>query len=149
MYKLLPYLAIVLAIFTACSSVKEVVPNEEETSTTFKFDGTEWSLTDCPAAPYLVLHGMPECDFFSGLKWISETDVTISHETNPDPTTYHICETEGSKMSVSIQECANLTWRSLFEFDIIIVNSNTLVFNLEAENLAPGYSERMEFQRVN
>ncbi len=150
MSKLFTFFAISMAFLVSCSTVSEVTPNaENNTPTSFDFNGTEWRMVDCPDNPFLVLHGLPECDFFSELKWTSDEDVMIYHNTRPDPTTYHICQTDGSKMSVSIQECANLTWRSLFEFNVTSVNENTLVFNLEAENLAPSYSERMEFTRAN
>jgi len=141
---------LMLLILVSCSTGSEdaLLPTDITTPEILvDLSDSEWFLVGCPDIEYLSINTFSECQY---LEWLNFEDnkVGIRHTNNSIITPHHICFVNGKTLVVSIQDCENTTWKSLFEWDIKTMNSNTLIMDVRAPNIAPGYKQQFEYVKV-
>ena len=139
---------LLILVLSSCST-DEAIQSSSPTNSDIMLElaDSKWSLVTCPSHTFLILNGYNECDYLDNLNF-SDSKVDITHKGSTYITPHHICFVYNNKLVVSIQECTNTTWRSLFEWDIVSLNGNTMVIDVSAPNLAPSYNERFEYIRI-
>jgi len=108
---------------------------------------TKWSLVSGPSHDFLTINGYTETEYLDYLNF-SESKVFIVHKDASFIMPHHICFINGSNLVVSIQECSNTTWRSLFEWDVVSLDGNTMTINVTAPNMAPSYKEQFVYVQI-
>ncbi|MEZ5008177.1 MAG: hypothetical protein R2728_06190 [Chitinophagales bacterium] len=141
-------LSLCFMILFSCSS--EDAALESATNPNFdlaKISGSKWALDECPGIPLLTINGYSECAYFESMEFVGDK-VYIKHSGNPTPTLHHICYVNGKELVVSIQDCSNTTWRSLFEWNVSSYTGSGLVFDMTTPNISIGYQGKFAFKRL-
>lgn len=149
MKTLIQTIAVMLIMALSSCSTDEANKTSSPTNSDLMLElaETKWSAVTCPDHNFLTINGFNECDYMDYLNF-SESKVYIRHKGASYIMPHYICFTDGNKLVVSIQECSNTTWRSLFEWKVISLDGNTMTIDVTAPNMAPTYKERFEFIKI-
>jgi hypothetical protein len=142
--------SIATLLFASCSTQDDAVRPTDTSNPEILQDlsHSEWRLIDCPENEFLSINGQSECKYLSHLHF-QDSKVFITRQGSNMSIMHHICLASGNRLIVSLQECSNTTWRSLFEWNVVSLNSNAMVIDVAAPNLAPGYRERFTYEKVH
>lgn len=150
MKTLLTRISLILLVALAACSEEEAINKASSplnSDIMIQLDQTQWKLHAGPPNPYLIINGFNETEYLDYLSF-SATQVYMRHKGANYIMPHHICYTNGKLLTVSIQECANTTWRPLFEWDIVSLDGNIMTMDVMAPELSPNYRERFTFKRL-
>ena len=144
------YLSLLLLVFASCSTESDALLPTDTSNPEILQDLSQsnWQLISCPDHEFLTINGHSECAYLANINFQNEL-VYITHTGSTYKMPHHICFVIGNKLVVSVQDCANTTWKSTFEWEIISKNSTTMILDITAPNLAPGYKERFTYTKLD
>ena len=143
------FASVLLLFFASCSSESDaLLPTDTNNPEILQeLSQSEWKLISCPDHEYLSINGYSECNYLAKLSFENEK-VYITHKNSSYKMPHHICYVMGSTLVVSVQDCANTTWKSTFEWLIIDRNSSSMILEVTVPNLSPSYRERFTFEKL-
>lgn len=140
-----------ILLLASCSSTDEdaLLPTDTSSAAILQdLSQSKWKLIDCPDQELLNINGQSECRYLDDL-FFQGNKVIITYRNSNIGIQHHICYASADRMVVSLQDCANTTWKSLFEWDVVSRNGNMMIMNISAPNLDPSYSQRFTFEKTN
>jgi hypothetical protein len=135
----------VILVSSSCSIVEEEPIKFSPEA--FSLDGTKWTLKECPHVPSLIINGYADCDYLAQLEFRDEM-VYITYNGTEEESPHHICNIDGSHLTVSIQDCSNSNWRPTFQWNVVALDFSTMIVVIEMPGLASGYKAQFSYERV-
>ncbi|MCP4120923.1 MAG: hypothetical protein GY751_04150 [Bacteroidetes bacterium] len=138
---------VLLLVLSSCSTDASKSSSPKNSDLMLELAETKWNLVSGPSHDFLTINGYSETEYLDYLNF-SESKVYIVHKDANFIMPHHICFINGSNLVVSIQECSNTTWRSLFEWDVVSLDGNTMTINVTAPNMSPTYMEQFVYVKI-